>query len=441
MSSDSSNDHAISVQNIGKCYHIYTNPKDRLKQAFWRHRKRFSHDFWALKNISFEVSKGESVGIIGQNGSGKSTLLQIIAGVTVPTTGEVIVGGRISSLLELGAGFNFEFTGRENVFLNGAILGFSHEEMEKRAEEIIKFAEIGPFIDQPVKTYSSGMYVRLAFSCAIHVDPDILIIDEVLAVGDTYFQLKCMDRLNHFQKAKKAILLVTHSSYTIKSLCNTGIWLDEGEIVMMGDALYVADLYNDFMRSRTKDRSITARSYIEEVSRIEGQKYNAGEEISNERLLLNSCDHPTLTQNDVARVISFRLSSGDGYESYRFTPKDTMILDLTYEVYNPIDGLVMGVAILKNDGYYVCGLNTTLDDLKIPSNPGTHRIKLKYPDLSLLGGLYNITLGLFDKKAIINIDLHKEAIFFEVLLSKNIADGTVVLPHEWSIEQDGINSI
>jgi ABC-type polysaccharide/polyol phosphate transport system ATPase subunit len=434
MSSDSSNGFAISAQDIGKCYHIYTNPKDRLKQAFWRHRKRFSHDFWALKNISFKVKKGESVGIIGQNGSGKSTLLQIIAGVIAPTTGEVIVGGRISSLLELGAGFNFEFTGRENVFFSGALLGFSREEMERRAEEIIDFAEIGPFIDQPVKTYSSGMYVRLAFSCAIHVDPDILIIDEVLAVGDTYFQLKCMDRLNHFQKAEKAILLVTHSPYTIRSLCNTCIWLDEGEIVMVGDALYVADLYNDFMRSRTKGRSITARSYIEEVSRIEGQKSRTVEEISDDRVLLDSRDHPTLSQSDVARVISFRLINGDGHETYRFTPSDTMIVNLTYEVYNPIDGLVMGVAILKNDGYYVCGLNTALDDFKIPSNPGTHRIRLKYPTLSLLGGLYKITFGLFDKNAIINIDLHKEAIFFEVLLSKNIADGTVVLSHEWSIE-------
>ena len=431
MSSDLSNGDAISVQNIGKCYHIYDHPKDRLKQALWRHRKRYSRDFWALKDVSFEVRKGESVGIIGQNGSGKSTLLQVIAGVTVPTTGKVIVGGRVSSLLELGAGFNVEYTGRENVFFNGAILGFPREEMEERAEEIINFAEIGAFIDQPVKTYSSGMYVRLAFSCAIHVDPDILIIDEVLAVGDTYFQLKCMDKLNQFREAKKTILLVSHSSYTIKSLCQTSFWLDGGEMVAKGEAFYVADLYNDFVRCRAKNKAVTPRSYIEEVASIEDQGSRPGEEGLFSSHSDSECDP---TSNAPAGVIAIRLMNADGYETYRFNPKDTMVLNLTYEVYQPIEGLVVGVAILKNDGYYICGLNTALDGVKVPVRPGIHRIGLKYPDLSLLGGLYKITLGLFDNNAIINIDLHKEVMSFEVILTKNVADGTVVLPHEWQVE-------
>jgi teichoic acid transport system ATP-binding protein len=434
MSFDSIEDRAISVQNLGKCYRIYANPKDRLKQAFWRGRKNYSHDFWALKDVSFEVKKGESVGIIGQNGSGKTTLLQIITGTTAPTTGRVVANGSMSSLLELGAGFNFEFTGRENVFINGAIMGIPREEMQTRFDAIANFAEIGQFIDQPVKTYSSGMYVRLAFACAIHTDPDILVIDEALAVGDTYFQLKCMDRLNHFRELKKTILLVTHSSYTIKSLCDTCIWLDGGEMTKTGEALYVADLYNDFIRSRTKNKSISAKSYLSELGRVENQPTFTNEVIADESIQPSSVNGAVGATNGVARVLSFQLINGNGYETYRFTQGDTMILDLTYEVYNPIDGLVVGAAILRNDGYYVCGLNTALDHFKVPSSPGIHRIKLKYPDLSLLGGLYKITLGLFDKKAIINIDLHKEAIFFEVFLSKNIADGTVVLPHEWLTE-------
>ena len=425
-------DCAIIARDLGKCYHIYRDPKERLKQAFWRGRRRFSRDFWALRNLSFQVKKGQSVGIIGQNGSGKSTLLQILAGTMIPTTGDARIQGSVASLLELGTGFNMEFTGRENVILNGAILGFSREEMERRFEEISQFAEIGEFIDQPVKTYSSGMYVRLAFACAIHVDPDILLIDEALAVGDTYFQLKCMEKLDQFQKAGKTLLLVTHSSYNIKSLCDTGVWLDGGEMVMMGDALYVADLYNDFTRCRSRNRQVTAKSYLGDLEKIEQQRLRSVCEAG--PLETPAVKGASLFDgNSIARVLSYRLLNGEGYESYRFSTLETMVLDLTYEVHHPLEGLVLGVAILKGDGYYLCGLNTALDHFKIPKEVGIHRVQLKYPSLALLGGMYKITLGLFDPHAVINIDLHKESLYFEVTMSKNLADGSMVLPHEWRI--------
>ena len=423
---------AIIAQNLGKCYHIFRDPKERLKQAFWRGRRRFSRDFWALRNISFQIKKSQSVGIIGQNGSGKSTLLQILAGAMIPTTGEARIQGSVASLLELGTGFNMDFTGRENAFLNGAIVGISREEMEYRIEEIIQFAEIGEFIDQPVKTYSSGMYVRLAFACAVHVDPDILLIDEALAVGDTYFQLKCMEKLNQFQKAGKTILLVTHSSYNIKSLCDTGIWLDGGEIITMGDSLYVADLYNDFTRCRSRNREVTAKSYLADLEKVEQQRLRS---ICTDRLSEPSAGTGALVPggDSVARVLSYRLLNGEGYETYRFRTHETMVLDLNYEVCHPVEGLVLGVAILKGDGYYICGLNTALDHFQIPEEAGTHRVHLRYPSLTILGGIYKITLGLFDRNAIINIDLHKECLFFEVVMSSNLADGSMVLPHEWHI--------
>jgi teichoic acid transport system ATP-binding protein len=427
-------DCAIIARNLGKCYHIFRDPKERLKQAFWRGRRRFSRDFWALRNISLQIKKSQSVGIIGQNGSGKSTLLQILAGAMIPTTGEARIQGSVASLLELGTGFNMDFTGRENAFFNGAIVGISREEMEHRIEEIIQFAEIGEFIDQPVKTYSSGMYVRLAFACAVHVDPDILLIDEALAVGDTYFQLKCMEKLNQFQKAGKTILLVTHSSYNIKSLCDTGIWLDGGEIITMGDSLYVADLYNDFTRCRSRNREVTAKSYLADLRKVEQQRLSS---ICTGRLSEPSAGTDALVpgRDFVARVLSYRLLNGEGYETYRLKTHETMVLDLTYEVCHPMEGLVLGVAILKVDGYYVCGLNTALDQFQLPEEAGIHRVQLRYPSLMLLGGVYRITLGLFDRNAIINIDLHRECLFFEVVMSRNLADGAMVLPHEWHTKE------
>src|SRR6266542_6439942 len=200
---------AISVRGVGKMYRIYDRPQDRLKQMLWRGRRTYGREFWALRDASFEVRKGETLGIIGRNGSGKSTLLQIIAGTLAPSEGEVTVNGRVAALLELGSGFNPEFTGRDNVFLNGSILGFSREEMAARFDEIAAFADIGEFIEQPIKTYSSGMVVRLAFAVIAHVDADILVIDEALAVGDACFTQKCMRFLRRFME-KGTVLFVSH---------------------------------------------------------------------------------------------------------------------------------------------------------------------------------------------------------------------------------------
>lgn len=240
-------DFSIKVENLSKCYQIYDKPRDRLMQMLSRGEKRYFREFWALKDISFSVGRGETVGIIGRNGSGKSTLLQMICGTVSPTSGTVYTKGRVAALLELGAGFNTEFTGRENVILNAAILGVQREEMEARMEKVLAFSELGDFLDQPVKTYSSGMYSRLAFSIAIHVDPEILIVDEALAVGDARFVAKCMRRIKDIQEKGATILFVSHDIGSVRTLCERAIWLDKGHMLESGDVFPVTGQYMEFM--------------------------------------------------------------------------------------------------------------------------------------------------------------------------------------------------
>lgn len=242
-------DITIKVRNLGKKYLLYDSPEQRVKEILHPFRKKYHHEFWALKDLSFEVKKGEVVSIIGQNGSGKSTLLQIISGVLQPTEGQVEVKGRVAALLELGAGFNPEFTGRENVYMNGAILGFSKEEMDKKINAIEEFADIGEFIDQPVKTYSSGMYARLAFSVSIHVDPAVLIIDEILSVGDIRFGIKCMDRLRQIKEKGTSIIYVTHSN---NGFGDWGILLEKGQEIKRGTLFDVWEFYTKRMLEGSK---------------------------------------------------------------------------------------------------------------------------------------------------------------------------------------------
>lgn len=237
-----SSDVAIRTTNLGKCFQIYGKPLDRMWQFLWSGRKQLYREFWALQGVAFEVRKGETVGIIGRNGSGKSTLLQLICGTLTPTTGEVQINGRIAALLELGAGFNHEFTGRENVYMNAAIMGLAREQIDAKFNDIVAFADIGDFIDQPVKSYSSGMYVRLAFAIVAHLDADILVIDEALAVGDAFFTQKCMRFLRKFRE-RGTILFVSHDSASVINLCHRAIWLENGAVRQIGAAKDVCGSY------------------------------------------------------------------------------------------------------------------------------------------------------------------------------------------------------
>ena len=244
---------AISVQGVSKIYKLYDKPIDRLKEAVSLTHKSYHRDFFALSDISFDVKKGETVGIIGTNGSGKSTILKIITGVLSPTTGTAEVSGNISALLELGAGFNSEYTGLENIYMNGTMMGFSREEMQRRMDAILRFADIGDFVNQPVKTYSSGMFVRLAFALAINVDPEILIVDEALSVGDVFFQAKCYRRMEEMMKNGTTILMVSHDMGSIIKYCDKVVLLNRGHFVAQGEAGKMVDLYKKILANQTDE--------------------------------------------------------------------------------------------------------------------------------------------------------------------------------------------
>jgi len=241
------NANVVEIKDLWKKFQVYQDKTISLKERiiFWGRQR--TEGFWALRNINLAVPKGKTIGLIGRNGSGKSTLLKIISRILYPTQGEVKVRGKLSTLLELGAGFHPDFTGRENIFLNASILGFTRKEIKEKLNDIVEFAELGDFIDNPVRNYSSGMYMRLGFAVAVHVDPDILLIDEVLSVGDLAFQEKCLTRIQDMQKQGKTIILVTHAPKQVEDLCDIAVWLDHGEAKLQGPAQEVAQAYKEFI--------------------------------------------------------------------------------------------------------------------------------------------------------------------------------------------------
>jgi lipopolysaccharide transport system ATP-binding protein len=253
-----SSDVLIRAENVSKMYQIYANPRDRLLQMLWRGRRQFYREFWALRDISLEVRRGETIGVLGRNGSGKSTLLQIISGTLAPSAGDVQINGKITALLELGAGFNPEFSGRENVFLNASIFGLDNAVIERKFDEIAAFADIGEFIEQPVKTYSSGMYARLAFAVAISLDPEILIVDEILSVGDVFFQARCMRKLDEFRESGGTVFFVTHDTHAVERICTRAVVLDKGRKIYEGKTADAVNVY--YKSSRIEAQSVAAQS-------------------------------------------------------------------------------------------------------------------------------------------------------------------------------------
>lgn len=280
----------VRLEQITKVYRLYNSPQDRFKETFSLRHRKYSRDFYALRDISFSIEQGDTIGIVGKNGSGKSTLLKILTGVLTQTSGIVEVDGKISALLELGAGFNQDFTGIQNIYLNGTIMGISREEMENRIEDIVKFADIGEHIYQPVKTYSSGMFMRLAFAVAINVDPQILIVDEALAVGDTRFQMKCMDKFIEFMNVGKTVIFVSHDINMIKRFCKRAVWINEGVLVMDGAADPVTDKYEDFLKS-----GLPLAEYLE-LTRLE--EIESGDETDSETAANESGKTGEKTGND-----------------------------------------------------------------------------------------------------------------------------------------------
>lgn len=346
----SSNHIAVKVENLSKCYHIYSQPQDRLKQSIYPRLQRlirtpiktYFHEFWALHNVSFEIKKGETIGIIGRNGSGKSTLLQLICGTLTPTTGSVETKGRVAALLELGSGFNLEFTGRENVVLNGAVLGLSTQEINERFADIAAFADIGDFIEQPVKMYSSGMVVRLAFAVQAMVDPDILIVDEALAVGDEKFQRKCFARLEELKRKGTAILFVSHSGPQIVELCDAALLLEQGTRLMYSRPAQVVRAYQKLIYAPS-DQQVTL-----------AEEYKTWDQLNINQQVIPSPENKTLNQlmahiTESESAPSIAGSNVESKEEYF----DSGLVSQTTTVY-PIQGAeIISFRILDVDGNVV----------------------------------------------------------------------------------------
>lgn len=403
----------IRVDNLTKVYKMYDDPKDRFKEALGIGKKQYYKDFYALKNVSFNVGKGEIVGVVGRNGSGKSTILKILTGVLTPTSGSVSIDGKVSALLELGAGFNMEYTGMKNIYLNATMMRVSKEEIEKKIPEILAFADIGDYINQPVKTYSSGMFVRLAFAVAINVDPDILIVDEALAVGDTRFQLKCMDKFLEFVEKGKTILFVSHDVNSIKRFCNRAIWLNQGMLIQDGNTDEVTDRYLDFLKSELTIEEYLSTCNNAEIVEDEQQDWN-------------------INEIDIVQINELHMFNSAGREINDIQHGEKIKLKVSYIVSDEtMEAPLLGVAIRRIDNEYICGLNTKLDNVKIPWKKGYNEVILTYDCFNLIGGEYYFDVGIFDKTGIVNIDYKTKIKTFFVNMNY-IAEGIVVLNHEWS---------
>lgn len=391
----------IELSHVNKIYKLYDKPTDRIREALHPSRKTYHKAFHALDDVSLQISQGETLGIIGQNGSGKSTLLKIITGIITPTSGHVRVDGRVSALLELGAGFNQEFTGIENIYLNGTILGYTQAEMDEKMEAILDYAGIGDYVYQPVKTYSSGMFVRLAFAVAIHVDPDILIVDEALAVGDLSFQLKCMDTFTAFREKGVTILFVSHDLNAIRRFCTRCVWLKDGHIEMEGNTDAVSARYDGFLKSQISDN--------EEGLKRMGQ-----------------------SASQIARLTGVRILDETGAESNNIPQYQRMAVEVDYEVLSPdaVKKPVLGVAILSADHKYVCGLNTLLDNQPIPWEKGRNTLRLIYPRINLANGEYYLDVALYEQNATVPLQYLGQAKRFWVQ-GHYVGEGMVILEHIW----------
>ncbi len=383
---------AIEVNNLTKIYKLYNSPRDRLRELLSLNVRKYHHEFYALKNVSFTVEKGQTVGIIGQNGSGKSTLLKIICGVVRSTSGNVRVNGRISSLLELGAGFNPDFTGRENVYMNGALMGFSKEEMESRFPDIESFADIGEFIDQPVKSYSSGMYVRLAFSTAINVDPEILIIDEALSVGDMFFQAKCTMKMKAMIDNGVTLLFVSHAMDTIKSICKRAVHLSHGELIDYGDAATVVEKYFG-IKVRLTQRVIT-----DQDGNINNEDSHERKEVIDTQVALfteNEEFHRKASferiQNGKARFANIQFLNSDGKEITHVNYEEDVTLRMAIEVFEEIPVLTFSYHIRDKNGIDVVYSDSPIENKFIYSSKKGDRYIVDWKfKVSLKHGQYNI---------------------------------------------------
>jgi len=382
---------AIEINSLSKMYRIYEKRGDRLKEALHPFKRKYHRDYYALRDINFEITRGDIIGIVGTNGSGKSTLLKIIAGVLSPTNGSISVNGKVSALLELGTGFNMEYTGMDNIYFNGMFMGYTRNEMEAKVPAIIDFADIGDFIRQPVKTYSSGMFARLAFAVAINVDPEILIIDEVLSVGDMYFQAKCMTKIRDLFKSGVTVLFVSHDTNSVKSLCNRAVYLDRGNFVMMGTAEEVVDAYAKDVREtmvakNSVTRTLSAIDRVMPTSELSQSDITFKESSEfTERIsyLRQGSKEVELTYVDVLNKY------GEFVEYVEFDEEVTIRMYVKFHQHLHVS---IGYHIRDHLNFETLGTSTVFEGIgEVEGDPGDRIVVDFKTKLPLIEGLYNIS--------------------------------------------------
>ncbi len=391
--------YAIRVKNISKKYKIYNSEKNRLGQIINPFNKNTQKEFIALNNISFDVNEGEILGIIGSNGSGKSTLLKILTGVCFKTSGELFIKGKVASILELGTGFNNELTGIENIYLNASIMGIGKEEINTIKDDIINFADIGEFINYPIKTYSSGMYARLAFAVAIHVNPDILIVDEILSVGDIEFQNKCMDKFKEFKSLGKTIIYVSHGLDAVQNYCEKAIWLEKGEIKEIGSAIEVVEKY--YKNILELDNGVESKNCFVKLSDV----------------LI--CEKKNVYQYNDSITFNIKYEVLDEDIS---TPGITVEMKRAYT--KPCE--------FRHMDQFICSINSNVDDFLIPWSLGENNIKLTFKNLMLKGGVYYINIIFSESQNLISLESIENAMSFTIN-SERKSSGFVFLKEEWRV--------
>ena len=385
---------AIRVKDLTKKYKLYQKRSERLANAFGKEKN--IKEFYALKGVSFEISKGECVGIIGHNGAGKSTLLKLLTGVAFPTSGEIEINGRLASMLELGSGFNPELTGMENIYFNGSLNGLTKEEIDGKLKDILEFADIGNFIEQPVKNYSSGMFARLAFAVAINVDPDILIVDEILSVGDVGFQVKCMEKFNEFKKKGKTILYVSHGLGTVKKFCDRAIWLQKGEVVDDGNSVIVVERYYNLNFN---------------PANIEQLKDHKSDIINSIAVKSNTKNVEYLEKLDLE--VEYDLISND-------LKDPNIVLEFRKTDYEP--------GTTRGNDQFVCGINSKDNIKNIPFNLGVNKLKVSLNKVNLVAGVYYIDFILRDGEE----EVYRKINGYSFTLNdKYRGEGFLILGHSW----------
>jgi ABC-type polysaccharide/polyol phosphate transport system ATPase subunit len=402
---------AVFARGLSKAYRIYAKPIHRLWDLVLPGRARYQ-EFWAVRNVYLDIPHGSTVGIIGENGAGKSTLLKLLTGITRPTEGEVRVQGRIASLLELGAGFHPEFSGRDNIYLNCSILGMSDEEIDERFPRIVEFSELGDFIERPVKTYSSGMYVRLGFAVAASVDPDILMIDEALAVGDEHFKGKCINRLNEFSEQGKTTIFVSHDMGAVKSMCQWVVLMDGGVVLEQGTAEKVADEYLKRAHARGNERLSSLNRGTSQYPR-----WGSGE----------------------VEIVDVTMLGPAGTPSLVFDTDEPFRVRVRYRAHKACRLPVFGLGIYRSDGTYVNGSNHIWREHPITieaMDAGEEgEVEMSFKRMPLLSGQYYLTAFLYDhsKPAPTAIDHREHVTTFEVLDTRRLQHGMLFLPTVWSV--------